>query len=219
MAAAPDSAPLHALLAHAELESGDTLTAMGELRRAAELDTTDADPWFQLGVLRAARFDLDGAREALSRAARLAGDEPAIEQALGLVAQQAGDSAEALRHFRRAAELSPDSPAARIDRAEALAAGGDRAEARVNRAGGLGRHLLRDDGAEERLKGIGRRAAVEPARTDALDERRQRGVDDTEVLPRASYVESHGRDCATMLSAHRHERIFRWRSRAARAIS
>lgn len=125
VAAAPDSAPLHALLAHAAVESGDTLTGIDELSRAAALDSTDADPWFQLGVLRAARNDLDGARSALERAAALARDEPAIEQALGLVAQQAGDAEAAQRHFHRAAELSPDSPAARIDKAEALAEAGD----------------------------------------------------------------------------------------------
>lgn len=125
VAAAPDSAPLHALLAHAAIESGDTLGGIDELARAAALDTTDADPWFQLGVLRAARNDLVGARQALTRASELARDEPAIEQALALVAQQAGDLADAQRHLRRAAALSPDSPAALIDRAEALAAAGD----------------------------------------------------------------------------------------------
>ncbi len=125
VAAAPDSAPLHALMAHAAVEVGDTLTGIDELTRAAALDTTGADPWFQLGVLRAARNDLAGARDALGRAAALARDEPAIEQALGLVEQQAGNTEAARRHFRRAAELSPDSPAARIERAEALAEAGD----------------------------------------------------------------------------------------------
>ncbi len=138
VAAAPDSAALHALLAHAAIESGDTLTGTDELLRAAALDSTSADPWFRLGVLRAAQNDLAGARDALTRARDLATEEPAIEEALGLVAQQAGDEDTAQRHFRRAAALTPNSPSARIDSAEALAASGDLdgAAAELNRLRG-----------------------------------------------------------------------------------
>jgi len=78
----PRWADAHYNLAIAQLKSGDSDAAIGTLRRATTLAPTDSEAWALLGNILWAEGDLVGAKEALTRAARL--PNPSVETLLSL---------------------------------------------------------------------------------------------------------------------------------------
>lgn len=75
LAASPDSAFLHRELGMVERRRGAVDEALGHLRRAVELDPTDAASLIAIGELLEARNDFDGALDAYRRALELGPDE------------------------------------------------------------------------------------------------------------------------------------------------
>jgi tetratricopeptide (TPR) repeat protein len=94
---------------------GDALYRLGRHRDAGrayeEADALgDRDPWTlaQLARCRLRANDLDGARDAASRAVERDGTSASGHVVLGEVAARAGDLAQAEERFERARELAPD---------------------------------------------------------------------------------------------------------------
>jgi tetratricopeptide (TPR) repeat protein len=100
LAGSPDSAFLHRELGLLERRAGNTDRALAELRRAVELDTSDAASFAAIGDVLDARGDLDGAEIAYRQSA-------AIDPGQGLTAKIADVSKRALE-----ARLPPEFTAA-----------------------------------------------------------------------------------------------------------
>jgi tetratricopeptide (TPR) repeat protein len=79
IASSPDSPFLYRELAAVERQKGDAPSALDHLRKAIDLDPSDAGSWTQIGELLEARGDVDGAASAYSSA--LAAEPSASVQA------------------------------------------------------------------------------------------------------------------------------------------
>lgn len=87
LAASPDSAFLHRELGAVERRRGDAPAAVHHLRRATELDPTDADAFAQLGVLFEEQKDYVSAEAAYRKAADL-NPSPDLTRRLSAVGEQ-----------------------------------------------------------------------------------------------------------------------------------
>jgi predicted Zn-dependent protease len=88
--------------------------------QAIALDGDDAEWWYHVGRVRESQGDVDGALEAIDRAAELAPGEFIIHVRKGVWLLENGEAAQADEAFRKALELKQDSLAARLGLARAL---------------------------------------------------------------------------------------------------
>ncbi|WP_159016848.1 tetratricopeptide repeat protein [Cognatiluteimonas profundi] len=140
VAARPDSAQAHRLLAAAQRASGDPAQALASIDRAIALAPDDAEAHFERAGLLLGDSQLDAAQAALARSIGL---DPNLFGAYVLQAQLAlgrGDLGEAARLRRLAARIAPDHPQlAAIEGTLALREG-DAARAQAILATALQRH-------------------------------------------------------------------------------
>lgn len=106
--AAPDpTSEAHARreLADFHLLLDERAEAAGELARVTALAPRDARTWHDLGIVRHALGDVDGAAHALGQARALAPADPRPRVALAALLWQRGDRAGAAREYRALLEL------------------------------------------------------------------------------------------------------------------
>jgi Flp pilus assembly protein TadD len=147
----PDSPQTHNLLGVALLAAGKPSEAAAELERAIALDDGYVEAYSNLGIARLREAD-PRAVAALSRAAALRPDDPAVLQNLGAAQLQTGDFEAALGTLTRAVELDDATADARYLLGVALRSLGRLQEARVqwelnlrrNPAHGLSFEALRE---------------------------------------------------------------------------
>jgi tetratricopeptide (TPR) repeat protein len=99
-----------------EAHQGDLSEAMGDLEAAVRLDPTNAEGWYQLGLLRGQLADFRGAEDDLRHAIQLKPDLAPAHYSLGLTLtanpQSKLDWPGAILEFREALKYQPDYPEA-----------------------------------------------------------------------------------------------------------
>ncbi|MDX1661019.1 MAG: aspartyl protease family protein [Gemmatimonadota bacterium] len=103
-----ESAAIHRGLAESYLATGEPYAAAVEASRGVNVDETDGRSWTLLGLARYRLADIDGAAEALTRAAEVDRGDPDVAWGLGLVAAARNRLDRAREHGRRALALESD---------------------------------------------------------------------------------------------------------------
>lgn len=139
---------------HQKFLAGDYAGAAELLARAVELDPTNAEAWFELGLSLVEEGDLEGARAAFERAVQL---EPALEPKvwlpLGRALEKAGRPEEAEAYYRKARALPESARAAEVGLLRTLLDAGRAAEAEAEACGWLRAHP-----GDEEVQGLLRKA-------------------------------------------------------------
>ncbi len=105
--AGADDPARHLDQARSAIAAGDLASAQTSLEAYVEAVSDRADPWLNLGLVRFALQDFDGAVEALERSLGLDAAQPRAFKALGRVQTARGRPARAERAFVEAARLDP----------------------------------------------------------------------------------------------------------------
>jgi arylsulfatase A-like enzyme/cytochrome c-type biogenesis protein CcmH/NrfG len=133
VALSPDYALAFFSLGMAQAHAGQNDAAIGSLQRALELDGTNFDAAFNLGVAYIQKRDLERAGEAFRKSVGASPEFARGHRALGETLLYQGKIDDAIVELRRAVELAPDEPAMHESLAKALEAKGLTAEAEVER--------------------------------------------------------------------------------------
>ena len=128
-ALAPDSAPVHLLLAEAALAEDKPAEAESEYQAALKADARSVEALLGLAELKRTQSKCDEALPLYQQAAQLTAINHDLAYGLGACYSAKQESAQALPYFKTAAALAPDAPATRFALGNELLQNGEPAAA------------------------------------------------------------------------------------------